>query len=376
MNILALDPWMGGSHSQLLEAWAPASRHSIELLGLPPRHWKWRMSAGAWALARQIEQAEVPKPDALWVSSFVDLPQLRGFLPADWARVPTFLYFHENQLTYPRSEAAPFRGDMGPAWAQILSCLAADGIAFNSSFHLEQFRGATAGLMKTLPKPKPSSELRKALQHASVIHPGIDTSSFPQGPGPDAGAPLRVAFNHRWEYDKGALDWLNTVSQAIGAGAEIQLVLLGERSQDPGPKYQARLAELAPHILVQGHLDSRDDYARTLGECDLVVSCAIHEFYGMAVLEGVSSGCTPLAPDRLAYPEVLGGGLLKIPLYDSPDQRLEFLLHAARHRETWRTAAQRKAMHGLALPHDRVHTFEGLDLAMDHVIRAAHGPKK
>ncbi|MCA9003360.1 MAG: DUF3524 domain-containing protein, partial [Planctomycetes bacterium] len=68
MKILALDPWMGGSHRQLLEGWAAHSAHSVEPLGLAPRHWKWRLSGGAWALAREIEARRIPRPDALWVS--------------------------------------------------------------------------------------------------------------------------------------------------------------------------------------------------------------------------------------------------------------------------------------------------------------------
>ncbi len=369
MNILALDPWMGGSHSQLLEAWAAASAHSIELLGLPPRHWKWRMSAGAWALARRIGERGMPRPDALWVSDFVDLPQLRGFLPADWAGVPAFLYFHENQLTYPRSKDAPFQGDIGPAWAQMISCLAADSIAFNSTFHLEQFRGATGDLLRTLPKPKPSVELREALSKASVIHPGIDTARFPMGPGPAPGEPLRVAFNHRWEYDKGPLDWLDTAIQAIERGARLQLVLVGERSQDPGAEYEDKLAALADHTLVRGHLASREDYAKALGDCDMAASCAIHEFYGMALLEGVSSGCTPLAPNALAYPEVIGNEAPLIPLYDSPTQRLEALMDAAKNPAPFRDPIQRGTMHALAKPHDQAHTFHAMDAAMEALVR-------
>ena len=370
MNILALDPWMGGSHSQLLEAWAAASQHSVEFLGLPPRHWKWRMSAGAWALARRIRKEAVPMPDALWVSDFVDLPQLRGFLPAEWAKVPVFLYFHENQLTYPRSKDAPFQGDNGPAWAQMLSCLAADGIAFNSTFHLEEFRSATAELLKTLPKPKPTLELREALSRATAIYPGIETARFPVGPGPDSGEPLRIAFNHRWEYDKGPLDWLRTAAEAISNGARLQLVLLGERSQDPGSEYESLLEELAGHTLVRGHLPSREDYARALGSCDLVASCAIHEFYGMALLEAISSGCTPLAPNALAYPEVLAGADLPLPLYDSPAERLESLMAAAKDPGAFRSNAHRAGMHSLALPHEQTNTFRRLDAAMEALIRA------
>ena len=34
-----------------------------------------------------------------------------------------------------------------------------------------------------------------------------------------------------------------------------------------------------------------------------MVSTALHDFQGLAMLEAMASGCVPLAPDRLAYRE-------------------------------------------------------------------------
>ena len=38
-------------------------------------------------------------------------------------------------------------------------------------------------------------------------------------------------------------------------------------------------------------------------EADVVVSTALHEFQGLAVMQAVAAGCVPVVPDRLAYRE-------------------------------------------------------------------------
>jgi glycosyltransferase involved in cell wall biosynthesis len=48
-----------------------------------------------------------------------------------------------------------------------------------------------------------------------------------------------------------------------------------------------------------------DTYARLLRQADLVISTAIHEFFGVAVVEAIYAGCFPILPDRLSYPELL-----------------------------------------------------------------------
>jgi hypothetical protein len=49
---------------------------------------------------------------------------------------------------------------------------------------------------------------------------------------------------------------------------------------------------------------SRKEYATLLSSADVAVSTAVNEFFGIAMVEACYAGCTPLVPDRLAYPEL------------------------------------------------------------------------
>lgn len=301
LDVLALEPWLGGSHAIFLESWAARSRHSIRIEGLKARHWRWRMRAGAWELARRL--GDSPVPDALLVSDYVDLPALYGFLPPAWAGVPALLYFHENQLTYPGQDGES-EPDFHLGFTNILSCLRADAIAFNSCWHRDDFREAAVNLLAQLPKPNPRLALLERLAEAAVVAPGVDIDAIPIGAGGDGA--LRIAFNHRWEHDKDPRAFLSACARAVRDGAQLELVLLGERFATSPPDLEPLLAELAPQIIHSGFAADRGDYARLLGSSDIVASTARHEFFGMAVAEGLAAGCTPLVPNRLSYPEVLG----------------------------------------------------------------------
>jgi len=301
LDILCLEPWMGGSHAAFLESWTARSAHRVEALGLAPRHWRWRMRSAPWEFARRLLREERARPDVLFVSDYVDLPALLGMLPASWAGVPTIAYFHENQLTYPEAEGTVRDGHLG--WTNLVTCLRADALVFNSEFHASEFRAAGEDFLASLPRPSPRADFKAALDRAVVIPPGIDWESIPLGAG--GSGPLRVLFPHRWEHDKEPLRFLCAAREATGNGVALELVLLGERGGRLPDGLDEELNALAPSIAHNGYADSRDDYLALIGTCDLVVSTASHEFYGIAVAEALAAGCAPLLPARLAYPEVL-----------------------------------------------------------------------
>jgi glycosyltransferase involved in cell wall biosynthesis len=71
-----------------------------------------------------------------------------------------------------------------------------------------------------------------------------------------------------------------------------------------------RLAEETLHF---GYAKSRAQYAELLRRGDVLVSTARHEFYGIAVLEGLRAGCYPLLPESLSYPELYDKEFLYTP---------------------------------------------------------------
>ena len=61
--------------------------------------------------------------------------------------------------------------------------------------------------------------------------------------------------------------------------------------------------KLKDKIVVFGFLPSKQEYYDLLSTANVVVSTALHEFYGVSMMEATWLGCYPLLPNRLVYPE-------------------------------------------------------------------------
>ncbi len=302
-RVLFLEPWLGGSHRVLTDAWTSRSRHRVEVRGLAPRHWRWRQEASGWELARLV--AEESPPDVLVVSDFVDLPRLLGFLPAAWAGVPTIAYFHENQLTYRSGDARPaVPEDAHAAFANVLTAVRADRVVINSIFHRDDLAAAGDRFLRTLPRPSPRTEFAAAMKAAHVVAPAPDLQAVPLGPGGQAGEPLRVLFPHRLEEDKDPAAFARAVRAADRRGARVEVVLTGGEPERARGEALDALALLEPYLVSAG-MRAREEYLEVIGTCDVVASTARHEFFGIAVAEAMAAGCAPLLPDRLNYPALV-----------------------------------------------------------------------
>jgi len=303
-RILALNAYHGGSHRAFLDGWKRHSGHDLTVLALPAFKWKWRMRHAAIHFAEEVAEltASGQRWDAVFCTDMLNLAEFRGLAPAAVSSLPAVAYFHENQLTYPSPESR--ERDLHFAFTNMLTRLAADQVWFNSAFHRDEFLAALAPMLRRMPDHQPLSSVARIRAKSRIFSPGIELP--PPRPPRLQGAPLRVTWASRWEHDKDPEIFFSALRILRARNISFQVNVLGESFGQVPSCFEDARKELADHIGQWGFLQDRDEYQAVLTQSDVFVSTAGHEFFGIAMVEGVAAGCYPLAPRRLAYPEVLG----------------------------------------------------------------------
>lgn len=323
MKICLIEPFHSGSHAIWTEEFARHSRHRVELLTLGGRHWKWRMHGGAVTLARQFMQGDC-KPDLLLASDMLDLGTFLALTRERTSRLPTALYFHENQLTYPWSpeDADPAQQrDAHYAFINVSSALAADAVLFNSRFHLDAFTGQLPDFLKSFPDHNDLENVELIRLKSEVLHLGLDLQRLDRyrPEQPKADSPPLILWNHRWEYDKNPEEFFQALYRLQDEGLAFEVALLGESYRKCPPIFSEARQRLGERIVQFGYAKSFADYARWLWRADILPVTSSHDFFGASVVQAIYCGCTPLLPNRLAYPEHLPPSLQDRYLYDSSD---------------------------------------------------------
>lgn len=326
LHVVVLEPYYGGSHAAFVDTLAAHSRHNVTIVTLPARKWKWRMRGASLWFVREggawMSPDDGRSIDVILTSDMLSVTDLKALLPDHLRGVPIACYFHENQLTYPIPDER--ERDYQYAMTNITSCLAADAVWFNSRFHLEEFLAAASRLLAKMPDHVPSKIVRDIRRRADVLPPPVSVQPVALDSRPVNNPPV-ILWCHRWEYDKNPEPFFDALIRLDEAGHAFDLALVGEQFRTAPPVFADTWDRLQPHIIHAGYLPNRSEYLALISRCDLVVSTAIQENFGIAVLEAILSGCQPLLPNRLAYPEILPEPFHEACLFESDEHVFERL---------------------------------------------------
>ena len=301
-RLLFLEPYLAASHKALISGLTRHVRARWQIWAMPGRFFRWRMRGGAACLAGELGKKR-PEADGLICSSMLNLAELKGLAP--WlAGLPSLVYFHENQLTYPAPggvDQEQKKKDLFLGVSNITSALAADMVVFNSRFHRDQFLGAVDELMFSVPDFG-LKDAAKVIQAKSEVLPvPVDMSPKPEV-NSRQGA-LRLIWNHRWEHDKDPEAFFDALFALADQGLDFKVAVLGQRAARWPGIFDEAPAVLGKRLVQMGPAEPYQSYLDWLKWGDLVVSTAKQEFMGLAVAEAVLAGARPLVPDALAYPE-------------------------------------------------------------------------
>lgn len=306
LTLWLLTPYHTGSHRAWAEGYAAASRHRVRVLGMAGYFWKWRLQGGVLELAEQARGllAAGERPDLLLATSMTNLPAFYALLRRELGDVPSVLYMHENQLTYPPPPGT--KRDLTYGMIQHLAMLAADRVCFNSAYHLNAWFAELPRLLKHFPDYAHLESVAATRAKACVLPVGCDLAACDAYADADLRtAPPLILWNQRWEYDKDPATMLAALYALAEEGLPFRVALAGENFRMQPAEFDEARARLRERLVQFGYAETRAEYARLLWSADVVVSTALHEFFGVSVVEAIYCGCQPVLPARLSYPELL-----------------------------------------------------------------------
>jgi len=150
-RILILEAFYGGSHKQLIDFITQVVEEddpdvTIDLIHMSDKKWQWRMRTSALYFSQRIPHDVTYS--CLFVTAVINLSELLGLRP-DLTKAHKVLYFHENQLVYPVRKQQ--ERDFQYGYNQILSCLCADVVLFNSQYNMVSFLDNINSHLKVMP---------------------------------------------------------------------------------------------------------------------------------------------------------------------------------------------------------------------------------
>ncbi|XP_064010718.1 glycosyltransferase-like domain-containing protein 1 isoform X7 [Pogoniulus pusillus] len=165
MSVLLIEAFYGGSHKQLMDLLQEELGDDCVLCTLPAKKWHWKARTAALYFMQTVPASTNYR--SLFASSVLNLAELAALRP-DLGKLKKVLYFHENQLAYPVQKCQ--ERDFQYGYNQILSCLVADVVVFNSAFNMESFLTSIGKFMKLIPDHRPKDLEERIRPKCQVLY--------------------------------------------------------------------------------------------------------------------------------------------------------------------------------------------------------------
>ena len=327
MKILIIEPYFTGSHKQWAEGYKRHSSHNIKILSLKGQFWKWRMHGGAITLAKMFNAMDW-LPDIILATDMLDLNTFLSLTRNKSNGIPTAIYFHENQLSYPWSPSdrdIKNKRDSHYGFINYSSALAADKVFFNSEFHMKSFLNALNPFLKQFPDYQEIDTINIIKEKSEVLFLGIDLTPFRKHTLIKDSRP-NILWNHRWEYDKNPQSFFSVLKRVINERNDFGLVILGENFSKSPKVFEESKKEFVNQIVHWGYVDSFEEYAKWLWKSHIIPVTSNQEFFGVSVMEAMYCGVYPILPKRLTYPELIPEIFHKNNIYNAEEELFKKIL--------------------------------------------------
>jgi glycosyltransferase involved in cell wall biosynthesis len=161
------------------------------------------------------------------------------------------------------------------------------------------------------------------IDRATVVGLPIDEAGLtrerqrPQSQGEE----VRVLFNHAPTAAKNPEMFLRVMDRILAQRHDVTVVLTRRFGQnDPGFDHLGEISTKYEGRVRMGEDFSLSDYYSLLWQCDIQVSTALHESFGVATLEAMFAENACLLPRHAVYPELCGG--IEESLYEYSEEVL------------------------------------------------------
>ena len=305
MKILLIEPYYTGSHKKWAEGFKKYSSHNVKILFMKGQFWKWRMHGGAVTLAKMFNNIDW-NPDLILSTDMLDLTTFLALTRAKSNGIPTAIYFHENQISYPWSPGDRDilnKRDNHYGFINYSSALTASKVFFNSNFHMKTFLNDLKHFLKNFPDNNEIDTIEEIKNKSNVLHLGLDFSNFKARSYQKTDTPT-ILWNHRWEYDKNPELFFNVMKKIKDKKIGFNLIVLGESFGNSPEIFEQAKIEFEKHIIKWGYQKSIKDYIDCLFMSDIIPVTSNHDFFGISVMEAVFCNVWPILPDRLSYREL------------------------------------------------------------------------